>query len=72
MTCMLVANGSTARLVPTALSDLWQETVISRLINGFSIIINICVPAYIIITSEEKNPNKQIKVTGLSLGECFI
>lgn len=68
---MRVPNGSTARLVPADLGDLWQEAVIRCLINGFSIIINRRVPAYIVITSEEKKkPNT--KFTGLSLGECFI
>lgn len=52
---MLLPNGSTARLVPADCSDLWQEAVISHLINGFSIIISRNVPAYIIIKSEGEN-----------------
>lgn len=43
---------------PIDLSDLWQKTVISHLINGFSIIINRHVLAYIITTSEGKTKPK--------------
>jgi len=40
MNCMPVANSLTAKFVPTDLTDLWQDTMTSSLINGFSIIIN--------------------------------